>query len=188
MWHASHASGRGDKFWLSLFFSFNTEDFTSNTSANAILREAQILSDAGIRGCFVVVGLLAWQLKNWQRKNIMWSARKQPTEICGHEEPKPRGQAMWSKAIAKSKWMWYNKYADIAKRPSRRAYNPEALVWLQLPLYRFNMKISLWEQGSELPAQGLFLLPSVSYCNSCEGLCQAFFAVCLLLVGRTRRA
>ena len=29
----------------------------------------------------------------------MWSARKQPIEICGHEEPKPRGQAMWSKAF-----------------------------------------------------------------------------------------
>jgi len=29
----------------------------------------------------------------------MWSARKLPTEICGHEEPKPRGQAMWSKAF-----------------------------------------------------------------------------------------
>ena len=32
-------------------------------------------------------------------KNTMWSARKQPTEICGHKEPKPRGQAMWSKAV-----------------------------------------------------------------------------------------
>ena len=32
-------------------------------------------------------------------KNTMWSARKQPTEICGHTEPKPRGQAMWSKAF-----------------------------------------------------------------------------------------
>ena len=32
-------------------------------------------------------------------KNKMWSVRKQPTEICGHKEPKPRGQAMWSKAF-----------------------------------------------------------------------------------------
>jgi len=32
-------------------------------------------------------------------KNTMWSAQKQPIEICGHEEPKPRGQAMWSKAF-----------------------------------------------------------------------------------------
>ena len=32
-------------------------------------------------------------------KNTMWSARKQPIEICGHKEPKPRGQAMWSKAF-----------------------------------------------------------------------------------------
>jgi len=32
-------------------------------------------------------------------KNEMWSVRKQPTEICGHTEPKPRGQAMWSEAF-----------------------------------------------------------------------------------------
>lgn len=59
-----------------LVFSFDTEDFTSNTSANAILREAQILSDAGIRGCFVVVGLLAWQLKNWQRDDVIRALSK----------------------------------------------------------------------------------------------------------------
>ena len=79
---------------------------------------------------------------------------------------------MWSKTIAKSKLTWYNIYADMAKRPSRRAYNPEALVWLQLPLYRFNMKISLWDQGSKLPSQGLFFLPLVSYCNSSSNGCQ----------------
>ena len=33
-----------------------------------------------------------------------------------------------------------------------------------------------------------FLPPQVLYCNSCEGLCQGLFAICLLLVGRTRRA
>ena len=32
-------------------------------------------------------------------KNTMWSAHKQPTEICGQKQPKPRGQAMWSKAF-----------------------------------------------------------------------------------------
>ena len=32
-------------------------------------------------------------------KNEMWSVRKQPTEICGQKQPKPRGQAMWSKAF-----------------------------------------------------------------------------------------
>ena len=42
--------------------------------------------------------------------------------------------------------------------------------------------------GEQTPISRAFLLPPVSYCNSCEGLCQALFAVCLLLVGRTRRA
>ena len=37
--------------------------------------------------------------KTGREKTTMWSARKQPTEICGHTEPKPRGQAMWSKAF-----------------------------------------------------------------------------------------
>ena len=31
-----------------------------------------------------------------EEQNTVWSIRKQPTEICGHREPKPRGQAMWS--------------------------------------------------------------------------------------------
>ena len=32
-------------------------------------------------------------------ENTMWSAPKQPTERCGQKQPKPRGQAMWSKAF-----------------------------------------------------------------------------------------
>ena len=44
-----------------------------------------------------------WAVATARRKaeeqNTVWSDRKQPTEICGHEEPKPRGQAMWSKAF-----------------------------------------------------------------------------------------
>ena len=91
---------------------------------------------------------------------------------------------MWSKAIAKSKWMWYNKYADIAKRPSRRAYNPEALVWLQLPLYRFNMKISLWEQGSKLPSQGLFFFRRCRIVTLVKGFVKPFSQfVCYSSVG-----
>ena len=42
--------------------------------------------------------------------------------------------------------------------------------------------------GKRTPTSRAFLLPPVSDCNSCEGLCPALFAVCLLLVGRTRRA
>ena len=119
-----------------------------------------------------------------EEQNTMWSARKQSTERCGQKQPKPSGQAMWSKAIAKSKWMWYNKYADIAKRPSRRAYNPEALVWLQLPLYRFNMKISLWEQGSDLPSQGLFFFRRCRIVTLVKGFLKLFSQfVCYSSVG-----
>ena len=32
-------------------------------------------------------------------KDTMWSDRKQPTEICGQEQPQTHGQAMWSEAF-----------------------------------------------------------------------------------------
>ena len=31
-----------------------------------------------------------------EEQNTVWSVRKQPAEICGQQEPKPRGQSMWS--------------------------------------------------------------------------------------------
>ena len=34
-----------------------------------------------------------------EEQNTVWSARKQPVEICGQQEPQPRGQTMWSKAF-----------------------------------------------------------------------------------------
>ena len=34
-----------------------------------------------------------------EEQNTVWSVRKPPIEICGHREPKPRGQAMWLKAF-----------------------------------------------------------------------------------------
>ena len=34
-----------------------------------------------------------------EEQNTMWSDLKQPTEICGQQKNKPRGQAMWSKAF-----------------------------------------------------------------------------------------
>ncbi|MCR5681681.1 MAG: hypothetical protein K6G29_04445, partial [Clostridiales bacterium] len=54
-----------------LIFSFDTEDFTSNTAADAILTEAEILREEGVRGCFCLVGLLADQLVNWGRKDVL---------------------------------------------------------------------------------------------------------------------
>ena len=47
----------------------------------------------------IITTAVAAASRKTTEKNEMWSVRKQPTEICGHTEPKPRGQAMWSKAF-----------------------------------------------------------------------------------------
>jgi len=54
-----------------IIFSFDTEDFTSNTAADAIYREAEILREQGVRGGFCVVGLVAKQLLNWGRDDVL---------------------------------------------------------------------------------------------------------------------
>ena len=54
-----------------LIFSFDTEDFTSDTAADAILAEAEILREEGVRGCFCLVGLLADQLVSWGRRDVL---------------------------------------------------------------------------------------------------------------------
>lgn len=54
-----------------IVFSFDTEDFTSSTAADSIMEEANILRENGIKGNFVIVGLLAWQLKNWKRQDVI---------------------------------------------------------------------------------------------------------------------
>lgn len=61
-----------------VIFSFDTEDFTSNRSADAIYREAEILREEGIRGGFCIVGLLAKQLENWGRTDVL--------EALGHHD------------------------------------------------------------------------------------------------------
>ncbi len=53
-----------------IIFSFDTEDFTSNIAADAILEEAKILREFGIKGGFQTVGLLAKQLSVWGRDDI----------------------------------------------------------------------------------------------------------------------
>ena len=53
-----------------IIFSFDSEDFTSNSAADAIYEEAEILREEGIRGGFCIVGLLAKQLKTWGRNDI----------------------------------------------------------------------------------------------------------------------
>ncbi len=54
-----------------IVFSFDTEDFTSSESADAIYTEAEILRKAGIRGCFCMVGLLCEQLVKWNRTDVI---------------------------------------------------------------------------------------------------------------------
>lgn len=56
-----------------IIFSFDTEDFTSSEAADAICREADILKEEGIKGGFCLVGLLADQLKNWGRDDVVKS-------------------------------------------------------------------------------------------------------------------
>ncbi len=65
-----------------IIISFDTEDFTSNISADAILEEAQILRSHGIKGGFQVVGLLAKQLGAWGREDIKEELKNH--EICFH--------------------------------------------------------------------------------------------------------
>ena len=54
-----------------IIFSFDTEDFTSNTAADGILREAEILRKHGVKGNFCLVGLLARQLCKWGRTDVL---------------------------------------------------------------------------------------------------------------------
>lgn len=54
-----------------IVFSFDTEDFTSSRAADAICREAKIFEEEGVRGCFCLVGLLADQLVNWGRTDVL---------------------------------------------------------------------------------------------------------------------
>lgn len=56
---------------VEVMFFFDTEDFTSERSAEAILREAEICTAAGVTGHFAVVGLVAKQLKAWGRQDII---------------------------------------------------------------------------------------------------------------------
>lgn len=61
-----------------IIFSFDTEDFTSNIAADAILAEAEIMRQEGVRAGFCIVGLLAKQLKVWGRDDIL--------EALGHHD------------------------------------------------------------------------------------------------------
>lgn len=59
-----------------VIFSFDTENFTSNRGADGILNEAELLRKAGVKGCFCITGLLAEQLKNWGRDDVINALKK----------------------------------------------------------------------------------------------------------------
>lgn len=65
-----------------IIFAFDTEDFTSNLAANAIKREADIMTAQGVTADFCLVGLLADQLINWGRQDVLESLK--PHEIQLH--------------------------------------------------------------------------------------------------------
>lgn len=54
-----------------VLFFFDTEDFTSERAAEGILREAQMLTEEGVRGQFNMVGLLCDALKEWGRQDVI---------------------------------------------------------------------------------------------------------------------
>ncbi len=54
-----------------IYFSFDTEDFTSDHAADAILYQAKLLSSYGIRGNFNIVGYLARELVRNRRFDVL---------------------------------------------------------------------------------------------------------------------
>jgi len=69
-----------------IMFFFDTEDFTSNRSADAIKGLADICTQEGVTGHFAVVGLLAKQLRNWGRDDVIESLKPHiiGTHTYGH--------------------------------------------------------------------------------------------------------
>lgn len=67
-------------------FFFDTEDFTSERSAEAIKQEAEICASEGVVGHFAVVGLLTQQLEAWGRRDIIDSLKPHiiGTHTYGH--------------------------------------------------------------------------------------------------------
>ena len=54
-----------------IIFTFDTEDFVNDFTADSILRAARLLREAGAKGCFQIVGLLAEALVKWGRQDVI---------------------------------------------------------------------------------------------------------------------
>ena len=65
-----------------VMFFFDSEDFTSNHAADALRELASICTEEGVRGHFALVGLLAYQLQAWGRRDVLDALR--PHEIGSH--------------------------------------------------------------------------------------------------------
>lgn len=65
-----------------ILYCFDTEDFTSNSSAGAIAILANLLEREGVKANFCITGLLAKQLMAWERQDILNSLK--PHEIQLH--------------------------------------------------------------------------------------------------------
>lgn len=69
-----------------VMFFFDTEDFTSETCADATLHLADLLTEEGVTGHFAVVGLFAEQLTNWGRSDVVEALKRHivGTHTYGH--------------------------------------------------------------------------------------------------------
>ncbi len=69
-----------------IMFFFDTEDFTSETCADATLNLANLLTEEGVKGHFAVVALFAEQLTNWGRSDVVEALKNHiiGTHTYGH--------------------------------------------------------------------------------------------------------
>ncbi len=69
-----------------ILYSFDTEDFTSNSSADAIVILADLLEREGVKANFCITGLLAKQLIAWKRQDVLTSLKPHETQLhsLGH--------------------------------------------------------------------------------------------------------
>ena len=65
-----------------IVFSFDTEDYVNPHAADGIINSAHILREAGIKGCYNVVGMLAEALEEWGRDDII-------KELSEHQHHQP---------------------------------------------------------------------------------------------------
>ena len=82
-----------------LVIAFDTEDYVHEYAADGVLRDAELLTELGIRGSFNVVGQMAKALVKWGRQDVIDSLKKH--EINTH-------------SLAHTFHPTINEYTDIA--------------------------------------------------------------------------